>query len=239
MTRYQFAVGLDACLEQIQRQLAQIDVGVAASDLETLRRLQEEFAGELTVLRRRVDAIEVRTAELEANQFSTTTKLVGESIFTVGNAFGENIDSQIVFNQRSRLNFITSFTGKDSLITRLEFGNIGPSFRGPINSSFSGQPVTNEGRYAYDGASGNTIRLNRLHYNFPVSDRLKASIFANAGGHHFYAPTLNPFEAGGGGGGALSRFGERNPIFRQHLGGRGIGFKYQLNPNVQARVSVT
>ena len=226
MTRYEFAAGLDACLNEIQRQLAQIDVGVADSDLDTLARLQEEFAGELTILRRQVDAIEVRTAELEANQFSTTTKLVGESIFTLGNAFGENVDSQVVFNHRSRLNFITSFTGKDSLITRLEFGNIGPSFRG--------QTGTNEGRYAFDGAGGNIIRLNRLHYNFPVSSSLKASIFANAGGHHFYAPTLNPFEAGGGGGGALSRFGERNPIFRKHLGGRGIGFKYQLNPNVLA-----
>lgn len=226
MTRYEFAAGLDACLEQIQRQLAQLDVGVAAADLETLRRLQAEFAGELSILRRRVDALEVRGSELEANQFSTTTKLVGESIFTVADAFGEEIDAEIVFNHRSRLNFVTSFTGKDSLITRLEFGNIGSSFRSETG--------TNEGRYAYDGADGNVIRLNRLHYNFPVSDRLQASIYANAGGHHFYAPTLNPFEAGGGGGGALSRFGERNPIFRSHLGGRGVGLKYQLNPNLQA-----
>ena len=226
MTRYEFAAGLDACLEQIQLQLANLDTGVSASDLETLRRLQEEFSGELAILRRRVDALEVRTAELEANQFSTTTKLVGESIFTVANAFGEDVDSETVFNHRSRLNFVTSFTGKDSLITRLEFGNIG--------TSFTSETGTNEGRYAYDGAGGNTIRLNRLHYNFSVSDSLRASIYANAGGHHFYASTLNPFDAGGGGGGALSRFGERNPIFRKHLGGRGVGFKYQLNDNLQA-----
>ncbi len=226
LTRYEFAAGLDACLEQIQRQLSQLDVGVAAADLETLRRLQEEFSGELTVLRRRVDALEVRTAELEANQFSTTTKLVGESIFTIADAFGSDVDAEMVFNHRTRLNFITSFTGKDSLITRLEFGNIGLSFRNPTG--------TNEGRYAYDGSDGNVVGLNRLHYIFPVSDRLQATIYANAGGHHFYAPTLNPLDAGGGGTGSLSRFGERNPIFRKHLGGRGVGFKYQLSPNLQA-----
>jgi len=39
--------------------------------------LQEEFAAELATLRGRVDALEATTAELEANQFSTTTKLTG------------------------------------------------------------------------------------------------------------------------------------------------------------------
>jgi len=38
--------------------------------------LQEEFAAELATLRGRVDALEATTAELEANQFSTT-KLTG------------------------------------------------------------------------------------------------------------------------------------------------------------------
>jgi len=41
--------------------------------------LQEEFAAELATLRGRVDALEATTAELEANQFSTTTKLTGKS----------------------------------------------------------------------------------------------------------------------------------------------------------------
>jgi len=37
--------------------------------------MQEEFAAELATLRGRVDTLEARSAELEANQFSTTTKL--------------------------------------------------------------------------------------------------------------------------------------------------------------------
>ncbi len=43
MTRYEFAPGLDACLEQIQQQLAILNTGVFAGDLETLRRLQEQY----------------------------------------------------------------------------------------------------------------------------------------------------------------------------------------------------
>jgi hypothetical protein len=220
LTRYEFAAGLNTCLDRIQVLIEENISALSPEDLAQLRRLQEEFAAELATLRGRVDALEVRTAELEANQFSTTTKLVGEAIFNLADSFSENDESQFAFSQRVRLNFVTSFSGKDSLITRLEFGNIGNSFADEIG--------TNEGRYAYDGAGDNVVRLNRLHYNFPIADNLKASIFANAGGHHFYAPTLNPYlEAGGGGTGALSRFGERNPIFRTTLGGVGVGFQYK------------
>jgi hypothetical protein len=40
--------------------------------------LQEEFAAELATIRGRVDGLETDVAELEANQFSTTTKLRGQ-----------------------------------------------------------------------------------------------------------------------------------------------------------------
>ena len=53
---------------------------VTKEDLATLQRLQEEFSAELATLRGRVDALEARTAELEANQFSTTSKLEGEVV---------------------------------------------------------------------------------------------------------------------------------------------------------------
>lgn len=42
-----------------------------------LQKLQSEFAPELATLRGRVDSLEARTAEIKANQFSTTTKLSG------------------------------------------------------------------------------------------------------------------------------------------------------------------
>ncbi|NER36067.1 MAG: carbohydrate porin [Oscillatoria sp. SIO1A7] len=226
MTRYEFAASLDACMNVMQRFIEEATSEIGSGDLDVIARLQEEFAAELATMRARVDGLEVRTAELEANQFSTTTKLVGEATWALANAFGEDSDAQTVFSQKVRLNFVSSFTGKDKLITRLEFGNFGPSFRGEIG--------TNEGRFAFDGANNNVVNLNVLHYIMPVSENLTARIFANVGGHHFYAPTLNPFlEAGGGGGGALSRFGERNPIFRFNLGGKGIGFKYKFNEAVE------
>ena len=54
MTRYEFAAGLNACLDQI---IALIDGGdaVDSGDLLTIRRLQEEFAAELSTLRGRTD----------------------------------------------------------------------------------------------------------------------------------------------------------------------------------------
>lgn len=224
MTRYEFAANLNACLEVITDRISELDFNTG--DLDLLTRLTQDFAAELATLRSRVDNLELRTVEIEANQFSPTTKLAGEAAFILADAFTDDADAETVFSNRVRLNFVTSFTGRDNLFTRLEMGNIGPSF----------QPVlgTNEGRFAFDGANNNTVTLNRLHYFFPVGDNLSVRIFANAGGHQFYANTLNPFlESGGGATGALSRFAERNPIYRFTLGGAGLGVKYSLGNNLE------
>ncbi|MEG3907593.1 iron uptake porin [Microcoleus sp. w2-18bC1] len=88
MTRYEFAAGLNACLDQITKQLGGSTGNlVKREDLLALQRLQEEFAAELATLRGRVDTLEARTAELEANQFSTTTKLNGFAWFNLTGAF--------------------------------------------------------------------------------------------------------------------------------------------------------
>ena len=42
---------------------------------DELRRLLKEFETELAILKGRVDGLEARVGELEATQFSTTTKL--------------------------------------------------------------------------------------------------------------------------------------------------------------------
>jgi hypothetical protein len=236
MTRYEFAAGLDACLEQIQLQLANLDTGISAADMETLRRLQEEFAGELTILRRRVDSIEVRTAELEANQFSTTTKLNGEVLFALVDAFGDqeaasNIsggeDVETSFGYRVRLNFDTSFTGKDRLRTRLQARDIARLDR------VTGTAMT---RLGFDGDGGSEVELDRLDYRFPLTDTVRMNIGATGFESDRFVPILNPlFESSGGG--ALSRFGRRNPaVHRTPDGGAGVGF--EIKPSKQFRIDL-
>ncbi|MBP0005398.1 MAG: carbohydrate porin [Cyanobacteria bacterium SBC] len=226
LTRYEFAAGLNACLDQIVALIGGGDV-IDPADLAAIRRLQEEFAAELAALRGRVDNLEARVSELEANQFSTTTKLQGEVAFVLADAWGgdgisdDSNDAQTVFTEKIRLQFVSSFSGRDRLITRLTTGSIGNSFADEIN--------TNEGRFAFDGPGNNNVTIDRLHYIFPITDDLQATVMASLGGHHFYADTFNAgLEAGGGATGALTRFGERNPIYRSGLGGQGLGLRYQF-----------
>ncbi|XGV99830.1 MAG: iron uptake porin [Leptolyngbya sp. BL-A-14] len=76
LTRYEFAAGLNACMDRINELIAAGTADlVKKEDLLAVQKLQEEFAAELATLRGRVGALEARTATLEKQQFSTTTKL--------------------------------------------------------------------------------------------------------------------------------------------------------------------
>jgi hypothetical protein len=132
MTRYEAAALLNACLDRI------------TEVTDELRRLLKEFETELAILRGRVDGLEARVGELEATQFSTTTKLKAKTVWVMGGtqAKGDNYkaESKKSEGQRSaynaeygafsfsydlRLGLKTSFTGKDLLYTRLRAGNMG------------------------------------------------------------------------------------------------------------------
>ena len=82
LSRYEFAAGLNSCLNQIERLIAS-QGSVSQEDLDTINRLAQEFEAELATIGGRVDELESRTAVLEDNQFSTTTKLKGEVIFAL------------------------------------------------------------------------------------------------------------------------------------------------------------
>ncbi|MBM0742934.1 carbohydrate porin [Phormidium sp. CLA17] len=88
LTRYEFAAGLNACMDRINELLTSSTADlVKKEDLLTLQRLQEQFAVELATIGGRVEALETRTATLEKQQFSPTTKLNGLAWFNLTGAF--------------------------------------------------------------------------------------------------------------------------------------------------------
>ncbi|AFZ28722.1 cyanobacterial porin [Gloeocapsa sp. PCC 7428] len=232
LTRYEFAAGLNACLDRVNELITTATANqVTREDLDVLRRLQEEFTGELATIRGRVDTLEAQVAELEANQFSTTTRLNGEiviaatSVLAGDNAAGEPIDRIPTLGQRTQLNFNTSFTGADLLTTRIQGNNITP-----LGGTNSGPLLTNEGRVEFDGDSGNDVGLALLRYRFPLTSR--TNVYLAAVGNGFVdldaSSQLNPYFDGG----AVSLFALRNPIYN-YSGGTGLGVRHLFSDNLE------
>jgi hypothetical protein len=163
MTRYEAAALLNACLDRV------------TEVTDELKKLLSEFQGELSVLRGRVDGLEAKVGKLESTQFSTTTKLRGETNFIIGGVpgallrpskdykNGQNVGN-IAFNYDLRLNFDTSFTGKDLLRARLRSGNFSSQPFGSANSILKlDKAESSQGT----GTSSN-VWLDRLYYQFPA-----------------------------------------------------------------------
>ena len=240
LTRFEFAAGVNACLERINELIGASTADlVTREDLAKLQRLMEEFAAELAALRGRVTVLEARAAELEANQFSTTTKLNGEVIFFIGDTFGDraeytvaggpNVDeeedpTQSYFGYRARLNFDTSFTGKDRLRTRLQARDV---------PNLSRENLTNTlmSRLGTDGGSED-ITMDDLYYRFPIMDG-KGQVYFGAKGLDLddVQDPISPFESTGSG--ASSRFGRYDPTMFRGPEGTGLALNYRLNDNIK------
>jgi hypothetical protein len=234
LTRFEFAAALNACLDSINEILATATAEmVTKQDLGTLQRLQEEYSSELATIRVQVDALEARTGELEANQFSTTTKLSGEAIFSVSQAFGDkqavadslnakdnpDLDSNATFSNRVRLTLNSSFTGTDQLQTRLNAGNI------ISNADSTGTSMT---RLGYDGGSTNAVSIDKLNYAFNLSKAIRVKIDATGAELNENVDVFNPdFRSSGSG--ALSRYGRFSPIYR--LADNGAGITVNVTPS--------
>jgi len=230
-TRYEFAAGLNACMDRISELIAAATADlVKKEDLAVLQKLQEEFAAELATLRGRVDALEARTATLEKQQFSTTTKLAGEVIFAVTDEFYQPINNATVFQDRVRLNFNTSFTGKDLLVTRLAAGNA-ELFRyreGVVNANLPYIEATQQ--FNLGNTGGNRVVADWIAYYFPIGKNINVYIPAWNGLQYDYAPTASGFQEDyDGGKGALTPLASRNPIY-QIGGGSGIGINFGAGP---------
>ena len=157
MTRYEAAALLNACLDSV--------TGMT----DELKRLIREFETELAIIKGRVDGLEARVGELEATQFSTTTKLKGYTAWIAGavdnGMVGGEEAEAMSFTYDLRLKLATSFTGKDMLTTVLRSGNFDNS-------------VFGEGLTFMETAfgSGNTVKIGRLFYTFPLGENLDVTV---------------------------------------------------------------
>jgi Carbohydrate-selective porin, OprB family/S-layer homology domain len=224
LSRYEFAAGLNACMNQIERLIASSQ-SVMREDLDKMQRLTQEFQAELATLGTRVDNLEGRTKFIEDHQFSTTTKLNGEVIFALTDSFGSNDNTQTTLGDRYRLTFNTSFNGNDKLVTRIAGGNLSA-----ITNSTSGGAEGTQTFNLYSG-SNNDAQVDWAAYYFPIKtgkSELNNYIAAFGGIHSDYVNTLNPyFEDFDGGNGALSTFASESPIYRIG-GGAGLGTSYKF-----------
>ncbi|MFB8789032.1 MAG: iron uptake porin [Potamolinea sp.] len=227
MSRYEFAAGLNACLQQIERLITTRTSDFAnRKDLETLQRLVNDFRPELARLGSRLDKLEGRTALLEDRQFSTTTKLFGQAIFGLQgrseNKFDFFLDrlsdqgTKINLVDNVQLSLFTQFSPRTLLLTGLAAGN------GSNNTLRLDKYVS----LAYEGGANNSLEISDLNVR-----HLFGSKFALIAGPVGVNP-VNVFRGANrvesAGSGPLSRFAQRNPIVNIGGNGGGIGFDWQL-----------
>ncbi len=161
MTRYEFAAGLNACMDRVNELIAAGTADlVKKEDLDTLKRMQEEFKNELDEIRGKVDGLENRTATLEKQQFSTTTKLNGEVIFGLAGVLGD--DRAVNSDQQRQIEI--NATGGANTAAQAEAARVaafGPGTRSVRDNTIFGDRV-------------------RLHFDtsFTGKDRLRARLQA-------------------------------------------------------------
>ncbi|MGB3652365.1 MAG: iron uptake porin [Rivularia sp. (in: cyanobacteria)] len=238
LTRYEFAAGLNACLERVNELIATAANGITSrEDLATLQKLQQEFGAELATLRGRVDALESRAADIEAKQFSPTTKLSGIAIVGV-QARGENRadtfprdgvrDTEDTGTNVNVMNFnqlyLTSqFNPRSFLVTGLLAGN--GSQQSPLNNNLI---------LGYEFNSGNDFTLSDLHYHQLLTKNL--AMMVGTKGVDMVRSFRGPNRAEDAANGPLSFFAQRNPILNLDFENGGIAFDWQFakSASVQA-----
>lgn len=228
VSQIDFARSLNTCINRVETRVALQQStppaplpadAVTREDLEVLKRLTQEFRAQLTEIDGKIVAADNKIAQLQATQFSTTTKLKGEAIFNVTGAVSGSKANNTVFGDRVRLLFQSSFNGQDALYTRLATGN-----QGGLSGNFK-NGTTGEGTQVSEGApfGSNTTGLDWLAYQFPINKTGTVYVAATGGLLGDFAPSYGSnFDDATGGNGALTSFAEANPIYKIG-GGTGIG----------------
>jgi hypothetical protein len=245
LSRYEFAAGLNTCLDRINELIATgISNTITKEDLIKLQKLREEFAAELTTLQGKVDTLEAKTTELEVNQFSTTTKLFGQAIIGIQgrsensadlspkDSIKETRDNGTKINVISnlQLTLLTQFKNRSFLLTGIQVGN-------GNTASFNAPRLTNDTRLVYEGNTNNNLVLTDLNYRFLVGDKV-AVIVGPAG-----VNPINTFRGANriesAGKGPISAFAQRNPILAIGNGTGGLGFDWQMNKHISLQAVYT
>ncbi len=235
LTRFEFAAGLNACMDRVQELIAAgFGDGASKVDLATMRELQVQFTPELTELRGRVDGLEAKAANLERQQFSTTTRLYGQAVIGLQGTNRTDVDffprdgvveregkAETTLGYNLQLSLATSFTGNDLLLTGLQTGNL---------VSNAPQLFTNMGRLGYESGAENQVVLSDLAYRFALSPNFGVVVGPIGVNPENTFRGINPLE--GYGEGALSLFGQRNPIISLGNTNAGAGFDWQVADRV-------
>jgi Carbohydrate-selective porin, OprB family len=257
----EFARGLNTCINRVETSLALqqkprpvVPVqsvppappaptvqpnAVTQEDLEVLKRLTQEFRAQLTEIDNKIVAGDKKIAQVQATQFSTTTKLKGEAVFNVSGVASGATQNNTIFGDRVRLLFESSFTGKDRLWTRIATGNsasLGDTFNVPSNTG--AQVIDSTGGLVTPTTpNNNTTGIDWLAYQFPVGN---ANVYVAAFNalQVDYAPSFAPnFDDFSGASGAISAFAESSPIYKIG-GGSGVGATIPVSDTGLASVSV-
>ncbi|BAZ44020.1 hypothetical protein NIES4102_10230 [Chondrocystis sp. NIES-4102] len=203
LTRYQFIVGLHHCLQKIEKTLS-------PRNSNNWQKIQQNSSLELKPINNKIK-------QLEANQFSTTTKFNAQTLFFLTAAD----ESETTFGYRTRLNFDSSFEGDDLLRIRLENRNL-PRLDETTDTSMS--------RLSVDGDTDNQTELSELSYTFSQGDRTQINLGTTGVSLNDVGEVLNPFASSSSG--AVSRFARRDPATLRAPGGAGIGIKQQFSEEI-------
>lgn len=230
LTRFEFARVISLVMEQV--------APIATEDeVKVIRKLQGLYEEALTDVRSRMTTFETAESRLTNQQFSTTTKFSGisDQILTGGSS-----NSKISVISRVRLNFDTSFSGRDLLVTQFEAGNGGLDAVG-LNQQRQGNRLSTVGSIVDGGGLdavgvSSNVRIRKLYYSFPLSktvtltvgsvippsDFIDRNTFANNSGRNF-----------------ASSFFMNNPLVVQNAidraGGAGVVAEWAMRKDLSLR----